>query len=237
MTSLKVKSKSSPAIILAGGLGTRLRPVISDLPKPMAPVNGKPFLHNIFQYLVRQQINEVVLSVGYKNEVIQNFFGDNYAGIAIKYSVEIEPLGTGGGIKQAFELVNDFAFVINGDTFFDVELAALKEFYGHSNCDMALSLKQLQNFDRYGTVKLDKEQRIQEFTEKQLMSEGLINGGVYYLSKKLFDKVEVSNKFSLEKDVLEKYVHTLKFYGKTFGGYFIDIGIPEDYQKAQHDFA
>src|ERR1017187_8088006 len=98
-------SKNYPAIILAGGLGTRLRPVIQDLPKPMAPVNGKPFVHYIFQYLVKQQVSEVILSVGFKHETIREFFGSEYAGIKIQYSVEDEPLGTGGGIKQAFDLI------------------------------------------------------------------------------------------------------------------------------------
>jgi D-glycero-alpha-D-manno-heptose 1-phosphate guanylyltransferase len=233
---MKELQKPSPAIVLAGGLGTRLRSVISDLPKPMAPVNGKPFLHYIFQYLVKQQIKEVVLAVGYKHETICDFFGDAYAGISIKYSLEEEPMDTGGGIKQAFEQVEGAAFVINGDTFFDVELSALYQFYKDTGCDLALSLKQLQNFDRYGTVKVDGQGRIIQFDEKKFIAEGLINGGVYYLHKNLFEKTGSSGKFSLEKDVLEKYAGTLKFYGKTFPGYFIDIGIPEDYQKAQHDF-
>src|SRR5258706_15318901 len=108
-----------PAIILAGGLGTRLRGVVSDLPKSMAPVNGKPFLHYIFRYLVKQNISEVVLSVGYKHETIRDFFASEYLGITIQYAIEAEPLGTGGGIKKAFQSVDDFAFVLNGDTFFD----------------------------------------------------------------------------------------------------------------------
>src|ERR1700739_1496243 len=94
-----------PAIVLAGGLGTRLRSVINDLPKPMAPVNGKPFLHYIFQYLKSEQIKDVILSVGYKHEVIKDFFGEEYLGIKVRYSIEEEPLGTGGGIKQAFALI------------------------------------------------------------------------------------------------------------------------------------
>jgi D-glycero-alpha-D-manno-heptose 1-phosphate guanylyltransferase len=237
MNPAENSDKPCPAIILAGGLGTRLRSVINDLPKPMAPVNGKPFLHYIFQYLVRQEIKEVVLAVGYKHESIRDFFGDDYAGISIQYSIELEPLGTGGGIKQAFRIVQDAAFVINGDTFFDVELHALKQFYIEKQADMALSLKQLQNFDRYGTVNINEQNRITEFAEKRLMTEGLINGGVYYMNKSLFDKIESPDKFSLEKDVLEKYVSTLKFYGIARSGYFIDIGIPGDYQKAQHDFA
>ena len=225
-----------PAIILAGGLGTRLRTVINDLPKPMAPVNGKPFLHYIFQYLVKQNITEAILSVGYRHEVIKDFFGDEYLGIKIEYLVEEEPLGTGGGIKQAFQLVDDSAFVLNGDTFFDVNLSDLKDFYSRSQCDVALALKALKDFDRYGTVTIDSDNRITHFAEKKFLKEGLINGGVYFFSKQLFEKIETPKKFSFEKEVFENYDAQLKFSGKVFDGYFIDIGIPEDYEKAQHDF-
>ena len=229
-------NKNYPAIILAGGLGTRLRTVINDLPKPMAPVNDKPFLHYIFQYLKQERIGEVILSVGYKHEVIEDFFGKEYLGIKIQYSVEEEPLGTGGGIKQAFDLITGPAYVLNGDTFFGVNLHGFSDFYFERGSDMVLALKDLQNFDRYGTVQLNAESRITKFEEKKFLTEGLINGGVYFFDKSLFTKVETGQKFSFEKDVLEKYTRELKFTGKTFDGYFIDIGIPEDYNKAQHDF-
>jgi D-glycero-alpha-D-manno-heptose 1-phosphate guanylyltransferase len=229
-------SANYPAIILAGGLGTRLRSVIQDLPKPMAPVNGKPFLHYIFQYLRQEKIHEVILSVGYKHELIEEFFGEEYLGIKIQYSIEHEPLGTGGGIKQAFDLISGSAYILNGDTFFGVDLRSLNEFYFDNGCDIALALKPLQNFDRYGTVQLDDKNRITKFEEKKFLAEGLINGGVYFLDKKLFSKVDAHQKFSFEKDVLERYTNELKFSGKVFDGYFIDIGIPEDYNKAGHDF-
>ena len=157
-----------PVIILAGGLGTRLRSVIDDLPKAMAPVNGKPFLHYIFQYLVRQNVAQVVLSVGYRRQAIHNFFGDEYLGIRVRYAIEEEPLGTGGGIKKAFMQVNDFAFVLNGDTFFDVDLNELAVFHEDTKADISLSLKPMKNFDRYGTVQLQNE-RIIQFDEKKLV--------------------------------------------------------------------
>ncbi len=228
--------KDYPAIVLAGGLGTRLRSLINDLPKPMAPVNGKPFLHYIFQYLKQEQIREVILSVGYKHEVIEEFFGKEYLGIKIQYSVEEEPLGTGGGIKQAFDLVDGPAYVLNGDTFFGVNLLALQEFYFEKGSDIALAIKPLENFDRYGTVQMDESFRITKFEEKRLVERGFINGGIYFFDKKLFDKVDMPKKFSFEKDILERYTAELKFSGDVFDGYFIDIGIPEDYNKAQHDF-
>jgi D-glycero-alpha-D-manno-heptose 1-phosphate guanylyltransferase len=225
---------SYPAIILAGGLGTRLRGVIDDLPKSMAPVNGKPFLHYIFQYLVKQDISKVVLSVGYKREVIQEYFGAEYLGIAIQYAIEEEPLGTGGGIKKALQLVNAFAFVLNGDTFFDVGLNPLKDFYFDTDADIAVALKRMKDFDRYGTVQLTDE-RITRFEEKKFLPEGLINGGVYFLHKRMIDLVR-TDKFSFEMDVLEKMVNEKRFCGKAFDNYFIDIGIPEDYARAQEDF-
>ena len=235
-------SSGIPAIILAGGLGTRLRSVISDLPKPMAPVAGQPFLHYIFLYLQKQGITDVVLSVGYKSEVIKEFFGDKYAGINIRYAVENEPLGTGGGIRQAMSLIDSDAYVLNGDTFFDVDLKDLYEFYTMRSSDIALALKRMHHFDRYGTVEIGNKDRVLQFQEKRYKAEGLINGGVYVINKNLFKKVEeiedtiLSQRFSFEKDILEKHLLPLHYQGKEFGGYFIDIGIPEDYERAQTDF-
>ena len=235
-------SSGIPAIILAGGLGTRLRSVISDLPKPMAPVAGQPFLHYIFLYLQKQGITDVVLSVGYKSEVIKEFFGDKYAGINIRYAVENEPLGTGGGIRQAMSLIDSDAYVLNGDTFFDVDLKDLYEFYTMRASDIALALKRMHHFDRYGTVEIGNKDRVLQFQEKRYKAEGLINGGVYVINKNLFKKVEeiedtiLSQRFSFEKDILEKHLLPLHDQGKEFGGYFIDIGIPEDYERAQTDF-
>jgi len=233
---------SIPAIVLAGGLGTRLRSVIADMPKPMAPVCGKPFLHYIFLYLQKQGITEVVLSVGYKSEMIKDFFGDKYQDIAIRYSVEGEPLGTGGGIAQAMAMIGSDAFVLNGDTFFDVDLSELYDFFKKRKADIGLALKRMHHFDRYGTVDIGNQDRVLQFHEKQYRSEGLINGGVYVLNKNLFKKAEETSeetllqKFSFEKDILEKHLIPLHYHGQEFKGYFIDIGIPEDYNKAQEDF-
>jgi D-glycero-alpha-D-manno-heptose 1-phosphate guanylyltransferase len=232
-----------PAIILAGGLGTRLRDVVKDLPKPMAPVNGKPFLHYLFLYLKQQGVRNVILSVGYKAEAIRSYFGDIYNDISILYMEEETPLGTGGGIYHAISLTDGPAYVLNGDTFFDVNLNELYQFYKANKADIALSLKPMKNFDRYGTVQLNEEGRIVKFAEKKFLEEGLINGGVYVMAKDAFGKIEVQQgkllprKFSFEQDVLEKHIDFLKLYGKTSANYFIDIGIPEDYERAQKDFA
>ncbi|MDB5228799.1 MAG: D-glycero-D-manno-heptose 1-phosphate guanosyltransferase [Bacteroidota bacterium] len=198
----------------------------------MAPINGKPFLHYIFQSLQKQEIKNAILSVGHLKEVVQDYFKDNYVGIEIKYAVEQEALGTGGGIKNAFQFVDDDAYVLNGDTFFDIQLSSLK----NNDADITVALKPMQHFDRYGTVEINKG-RITAFHEKKKRDEGLINGGIYYFRKSLFDKISTANKFSFEKEVLEKYVGELEITGKIFDNYFIDIGIPEDYQRAQNDLA
>ena len=223
-----------PAIILAGGLGTRLKSVINDLPKPMAMINGKPFLHYLFVYLTRQRVKKAVLSVGYKAVVIEAYFGDKYLDVEIVYSHEQEPLGTGGAIKKAFEQVADYAFVLNGDTFFDIDLNALQQFHEASNADISLALKPMKNFERYGTAQM-KEERIISFEEKKFCPEGLINGGVYFLNKNLLADI-FAQKFSFEKEVLETKTATTKICGKMFDSYFIDIGMPEDYQRAQQEF-
>jgi D-glycero-alpha-D-manno-heptose 1-phosphate guanylyltransferase len=223
-----------PAIVLAGGLGTRLRGVINDLPKPMAMINGKPFLHYVLLYLTQQKVKKAILSVGYKANIIETYFGDKYLDVELVYSKELEPLGTGGGIKKAFEYVKDFAWVLNGDTFFDINLSALSDFHFKTKADVSLALKQMENFDRYGTVEMMAD-RIVKFEEKKPLAEGLINGGVYFFNKAMLDRVE-EQKFSFEKEVLEKYVSVAQINGKAFRNYFIDIGIPEDYTKAQLDF-
>lgn len=198
----------------------------------MAPINGNPFLHYIFKELQHQKIKQVILSVGHLKEVIQNFFQHNYSGIEIQYAIEDEPLGTGGAIKHAFNFVNNDAYVLNGDTFFDIDLSKLK----NESADIAIALKPMFDFDRYGTVALNDENRITSFYEKKYCDHGLINGGIYYFKKSLFDKIETEIKFSFEKDILEKHLTDLYIQGKIFDNYFIDIGIPEDYEKAQNDF-
>ncbi|MFN8267669.1 MAG: nucleotidyltransferase family protein [Chitinophagales bacterium] len=233
MEKLKTElNNTTPVIILAGGFGTRLSTVVKDVPKPMAPINGKPFLHYIFEELQQQQIQKVVISVGYLKEVIQAYFKTEYLGISIEYAIEEEPLGTGGGMKKAFEKIENDAYILNGDTFFDIPLSALK----NTSSDISIALKPMFQFDRYGTVAVDAEHRVISFNEKKYCEHGLINGGVYYLKKALFEKIKTENKFSFEKAILEKHLCDLTIRGVIFDNYFIDIGIPEDYKKAQEDF-
>lgn len=227
------------AIILAGGFGTRLKSVVADVPKPMASVCNRPFLAFIMDYLAKANFQKVVLSVGYKGEVIQEYFGDYYKGITIEYATEATPLGTGGGILNATGTCSDEPIlVLNGDTFFNIPIADFYTFFINNQSDLAFGLKPMQDFERYGTVILDENQRITQFQEKQYRKSGLINGGAYILRKSIFEQqgFSIGQKFSFEADFLEKYVDDLKFSGFVIDNYFIDIGIPEDYAKAQTDF-
>lgn len=226
-------------LVLAGGLGTRLRDVVSDLPKPMAPVAGIPFLEYVLADLSRKGVSEVILSVGFKSDKIIEAFPDKYQKLAIKYSWEKEPLGTGGAIafamKNYHELRREPFLLANGDTFFDVDFDELSELIRSRGADIAVALKPMRNFDRYGAVKVGSEDRVLEFREKAPVSEGLINGGVYAVDPKIFDKFDLPEKFSFEKDLLEQECEKLKILGKAFESYFIDIGVPEDYRRANEN--
>ncbi len=222
------------AIVLAGGLGSRLRSVVTDVPKPMAPISGKPFLYYLLRWLEKNGITRVILSVGYKWETIVNRFGDSFNSIDLAYSVEDSPLGTGGAIALAMKkLKGEQFFMINGDTLFNVNLSLLADFHKKGNHDLSIMLKQMSDFDRYGTVETDENNRITCFNEKAPCGEGLINGGIYIADKSIGNYFPDSDKFSFEKDFLEKNIGRLIFGGLASDEYFIDIGIPEDYKKAQ----
>lgn len=225
------------AIILAGGFGTRLQGVIKDVPKPMAPVNGRPFLTYILDYLIEYQYTRVVLSVGYLHEKIEEFFGTQYKSLEIDYAVETEPLGTGGGILFAMsKCKTDNVLVINGDTMFKVDLDAFERFFAEKNCLLSIVLREVEDVARYGSVVIGNNNLITLFSEKQAtVGRGLINGGVYLINRKLFDKYPQPQKFSFEKDLMTKYYRQELFYAMPSEGYFIDIGIPEDYARAQQE--
>jgi len=225
-------------IILAGGLGTRLASVVSEVPKPMAPVAGKPFLDHLLCKLPMQNVNQIILAVGYKYEKIEEYYGHQYQNVPIIYSIEKEPLGTGGGIALALEkMTSEHGVILNGDTYFDVNYEELLEVHRDSNCHITLALKQIENPDRYGTVLLDKS-KIVRFQEKVLgIKTGLINGGVYAISAAIKDLLPDATKFSFEKEVLEMNVEKGFLAGYISKGLFIDIGIPADYERAQTIFA
>ncbi len=222
------------AIILAGGLGTRLRSAVPDLPKCMAPVNDKPFLTYVIDYFIQQRINKFIFSLGYKHEVITNYLDQNYPLLNKQYSIEQEPLGTGGAIRLACKKTAEkTVLVLNGDTMFNISLAKLSSFHQINSADCTLSLKPMNDFDRYGVVELKNDFSIKSFNEKQFYKEGLINGGVYALAVTSFLNEDLPAVFSFEKDYLEKMYGTKRFFGLIQDAYFIDIGIPEDFRKAQ----
>ena len=224
------------AIILAGGLGTRLRSVVSDVPKCMAPVAGKPFLHYVIAHLQNNGIQSFIFSVGYKSESIINFIKNDYTGISYQFSVEEEPLGTGGAVKFSLEKTTERNILLcNGDTLFKANINELNNFHLLHNSDCTLCLKPMNNFDRYGVVELDNDDLIVSFKEKQFYKKGLINGGVYALNKESFLNKNLPENFSFEKDYLEKFVGEEKMFGLIQDAYFIDIGIPEDYERAQKE--
>lgn len=219
-------------VILAGGRGTRLSSVVQDVPKPMAPINGVPFLKFIIEYLKKENVKHVVLAVGYKKEIIKNYFGNHYHGIEISYSEEVEPLGTGGAIKQALTYCkNDDVIVMNGDTFFEVDLVQMMNFHKEKNSELSIAVKPMNSFDRYGSVTIT-DGKVLAFAEKQHKEKGLINGGTYIVKRELLQNYSKNN-FSFEKDVLE--IEYKDVYAFSSSGYFIDMGIPEDYYKAQKE--
>ena len=218
------------AIILAGGLGTRLRGVIGEIPKCMAPVDGKPFLQYQLEWLSRFDIGHVVLSVGYLREKVMDFVQSREWPFAISYAVEKEPLGTGGGIRLALsKCKGNQVFVLNGDTFYNVDLAALT-----FTAPVTLALKPVRDFDRYGAVDWDGD-LVTLFQEKKHCAEGLINGGVYAIDRSQLDLSLFPKKFSFEQDVLEPLAGYGLVAGEVQEGYFIDIGVPEDYARAQRE--
>ncbi len=224
-------------IVLAGGLGTRLQSVVEDVPKCMAPVNEHPFLHYVFDYLEKQNCSRVILSLGYKHEYITQWLQTQKRTFSVDYVIEEERLGTGGGIQLALNAAKEEnVMVLNGDTMFDVPLQQLQKFHTDNNAATTLALKGLKDFDRYGVVNTDEEGCVTSFEEKQYKAEGFINGGVYAINRTyLFDK-HLPEKFSFEQEYLEAFVKEGKFYGYKCDGYFIDIGIPSDYNQAQLDF-
>lgn len=225
-------------IVLAGGLGKRLRPVVKDLPKPMALVNNRPFLEYQFDYLIAQGIEKLVLSVGYKYELIKEHFGGVYKNLQIKYALEKDALGTGGGIMKAMQFTEeDPILILNGDTLFHVNLKELYAFHKKKKADISIALRIVQQAQRFGIIKRDENQRIISFEEKDYNAGvAYINGGTYLMNADILKKHIKEEKFSIEKDFFEKKLDEIKIYGLASEAYFLDIGVPEDYKKAQDDF-
>lgn len=228
-------------LILAGGLGTRLRSVVRDVPKPMADIQGKPFLEYLLRLLIQNGYQNFLFLVGYKGDMIKNYFGDGSKfGVNIEYSNEETPLGTGGALFNAWDKLSDDFFMVNGDTFFDIQYEILEDFVISKNPEFLIALRYSDDLSRYGIIEIDDDYKVILFSEKGQVQEnridGYINGGVYFVNKKAlepFHEKYIGSVVSLENDILPSLVKLCKVYGLPVGGKFIDIGIPEDYFSSQ----
>lgn len=221
------------AIVLSGGFGTRLKEVVRDLPKPMAGVAGRPFLEYVLDSLISTGINNITLSVGYKADVIMQHFGNRYRNAVIDYVVENEPLGTGGAI--AFALLGkdtDAVLVLNGDTFLNIDYGNLINWYEQKPSAVAMVLREMPDIGRYGSVVVSGD-HVTGFVEKGKTGPGLINAGVYILQPEIFTSFGLAGKFSFETDVLQAHCNKLSPRAFLTSAYFIDIGLPDDYERAQ----
>jgi NDP-sugar pyrophosphorylase family protein len=224
------------AIVLCGGKGTRLASVVSDVPKPLAPIGGRPFLDYLLAYLERSGlVSRVVLATGYLAQQIEDHYGAKFGSLSIVYSYEAAPLGTGGALLLAlrsYSISSPF-LVLNGDSFIDVDLASLVELLKNSGAGFAMSLHQVDNAARFGTVELFGNSVI-GFSEKTMRSScGLINAGVYLLTPETLNKwYESTCSVSLELDILPDLVSKGNVVGFKSGTHFIDIGLPETYFEA-----
>jgi D-glycero-alpha-D-manno-heptose 1-phosphate guanylyltransferase len=227
------------AIILAGGFGTRLQSVVSDVPKPMAPVNGEPFLNYQLLYLKHYGVKNIILSVGHLHEKIENYYGTDFKELNISYVVEKQALGTGGGIRLALEHCNaEYVLALNGDSFFGINLQDFCKQHCDEKATFSLALRRVEDASRYGTILTNNLHNVISFKEKSGKQEaGTINAGMYILNKNVFlEHTPSGQNFSIEKDFFETKTSQLAIKGFEAEGYFIDIGIPEDYNKAQSDF-
>lgn len=221
------------AIILAGGLGTRLRDRVANLPKPMAPVAGRPFLAYLLDRLLQQGFLRAVLSVGYRADSIVGCFGSAYHGIDLIYSREERPLGTGGAIRQALGYCHESSvLVLNGDTYLELDYQQFMRFHELHCGPISLALNHVENSGRYGAVKLQGD-RIVSFNEKGVDTAMLVNAGAYAMRTAIFADYSLPESFSFELDFLAPHCPSLQPYGFRTRDYMIDIGIPADFDRAQ----
>lgn len=223
------------AVILAGGFGTRLRSVVSDVPKPMAPVAGRPFLAYLLDCIERQGYGHVVLATGYMHEKVEGYFGHRYRDITIDYARETTPLGTGGAMLNALQHCREERVtVLNGDTLFLADHDELCRLADERATRLAVAARRVSDAGRYGSVEVDGDGRITAFREKDpSIGTGLINGGIYRLHRSLFDGWRCGQTFSFERELMQSRYREEAFYALAAEAYFIDIGIPDDYARAQ----
>lgn len=225
------------AIVLAGGLGTRLSSRLRGIPKAMAPVAGRPFLAVLLDQLLAAGCVRAILSVGFLHQSIRTTFQDTYRGMPLEYVVEETPLGTGGAIRLALSQVHDpAALVLNGDTYLDANLSLMLSEHLSAGRTMTMAVVRVPDTSRYGGV-LVENQRIVGFVEKGTEGSGWINAGAYVLNRLFHWPANLPSKFSFETDVLSPYIDEIKPAAFVCDGYFLDIGVPEDLDRAQVELA
>jgi len=236
-TQQKAPPTAMEAVVLAGGLGTRLRAVVADVPKPMAPVAGRPFLAYVLDRLVDTGFATAILAVGYRFEAIRSHFGDGYRGLRLAYSVEREPQGTGGALRDALALGSGGEmFVLNGDTWLDVDYRAMLAAHERSRAELTIAVHRVADSARYGALELEGN-RVRGFREKGESGSGWINGGIYVVGPALRTRLRRVGAFSFEQDVLVPGVASIAPLAFRTTGQFIDIGIPDDYVRARQILA
>ena len=225
------------AIILAGGLGTRLRSQLKQLPKSMAPVGGRPFLGILMDQLIGAGCERIILSVGYLRDIIIAAFSDNYRGIPLSYSTEEEPLGTGGAIRLALRQATEKSvLVLNGDTYLNADYRAALAYHAAAGGVITMAVTPVENTARYGGVVVEGD-RITGFVEKGRTGPGWINAGAYVLSQDFPWRAELPERFSFENDIIAPELNELRPAAFRCRGYFLDIGVPEDLERAQTELA
>lgn len=226
------------AVILAGGLGTRLRSVVPDNPKVLAPVKGRPFISYLLDDLAQAGVKRVVLCTGYRGEQVETELKTTYKGMKLSYSRENFPLGTAGALKNALPLIqNNRLLVMNGDSYLETDLHSLADFHSEKSATCSMALVHIPDTARYGRVELDKNQSVRHFVEKGSgQGPGTINAGVYLFERHVIDRIPPGREVSLERDVLPSLIGD-NFFGFPGKGRFIDIGTPESYQEAELFFS
>ena len=227
------------AVILAGGKGTRLQGVVSEVPKPMAPINNRPFLEYLLDYWIQQGISKFILSVGYMKDSIMNHFGDSYKAASIEYAEEANPLGTGGGLLLGSKDIKETFLLINGDTFIEIDIKSMHKFHLSHQSDWTFSLFNSKQLDRYMGMDIDENGKIISLSSKEVNLNNWVNGGVYMINPAVLKKVKYQSGSytSLEDNFLPSlFLTDSRVYGMQTKGKFIDIGFPEDYFRAQDMF-
>jgi D-glycero-alpha-D-manno-heptose 1-phosphate guanylyltransferase len=227
------------AIILAGGFGTRLKSVIGEeIPKPMADIGGEPFLAHYIRYLRTQGVTRVMLSVYYLRKHIMDYFKDHFEGVTVLYAEEEAPLGTGGALRFALSMLMPEApvLVANGDSFVELDLQEMLAAHASAGAQLTIGLRKMPDCSRYGEVACDESGRITSFVYPGRAQAGFISTGMYIVNPDIFSGHDVPGAFSFEADFQRPFVESVHMHGHEIAGYFIDIGVPEDYARFQHEY-